>query len=137
MFCVYCGKNLPDGSAFCPNCGARLTETEPQMQYNQVQTPEKPAANPAEKDALGKSILTYAILGHAFGCTLLLSFLGLIFTCVSKGKVNKYTDLYGPTSGTATVGRILNIPGLIINIFMTVFSAIYFFVLILVIVGAM
>ncbi len=29
MYCQYCGTNLPDGVAFCPNCGA------PTNSYNQ------------------------------------------------------------------------------------------------------
>ena len=136
MFCVYCGKDLADGSAFCPNCGACLTEAASHMQGMPMQTPaEQPTVDTAEKDALGKSILTYAILGLVFGETLILSLLGLIFTIVSRSKVNRYIELYGPTSGTAKVGRSLNIPGLIINIIMTVISVLYFLVLVLVLIG--
>ena len=25
MFCNKCGKNIPDDSTFCPNCGASLS----------------------------------------------------------------------------------------------------------------
>ena len=25
MFCTNCGSQIPDGSAFCPECGAKLT----------------------------------------------------------------------------------------------------------------
>ncbi len=27
MFCQNCGKELPEGAAFCPECGAKVTET--------------------------------------------------------------------------------------------------------------
>lgn len=30
MFCSNCGKQIPDGSKFCPNCGAKTTAVEPQ-----------------------------------------------------------------------------------------------------------
>ena len=29
MFCENCGKQIPDGSAFCPECGANLTRHDP------------------------------------------------------------------------------------------------------------
>lgn len=32
MFCNYCGKQLPDESRFCPNCGATLVEEQPQYE---------------------------------------------------------------------------------------------------------
>lgn len=28
MFCKYCGKEIPDGSAFCPECGQKLNNPE-------------------------------------------------------------------------------------------------------------
>lgn len=39
MFCPNCGTQIPDGSAFCQNCGARLTAAQPvqQPQYQQPQ----------------------------------------------------------------------------------------------------
>ena len=42
MFCKYCGKEIPDGSTFCPECGANLTENTP------PQTPRPPVANPED-----------------------------------------------------------------------------------------
>ena len=35
MFCRFCGKSLPDGSAFCSSCGRALNSAEPQIQPQQ------------------------------------------------------------------------------------------------------
>ena len=48
MFCPKCGQNVPDGVAFCPNCGAALNtpEAAPRPQYEQPAAPmyQQPAA---------------------------------------------------------------------------------------------
>ena len=31
MYCVYCGKTIPDGSAFCPQCGRSTTSAPSQV----------------------------------------------------------------------------------------------------------
>lgn len=33
MFCSTCGANVSDGDAFCPSCGAKLAQAEPQQSY--------------------------------------------------------------------------------------------------------
>ena len=38
MYCWFCGKSIPDGTAVCPACGTQLNEDA-----SQVQTPEQPA----------------------------------------------------------------------------------------------
>ena len=43
MFCPQCGSNLPDGSAFCTNCGKQLTQPEqPVYQAPPIPEPEQP-----------------------------------------------------------------------------------------------
>lgn len=54
MFCSKCGTQIPDGSAFCGNCGASVAPQQPQgnpYQYNQApqqppQAPQAPQGNP-------------------------------------------------------------------------------------------
>jgi len=33
MFCINCGKEIPEGSAFCPECGVTQHDTAPQNSY--------------------------------------------------------------------------------------------------------
>ena len=51
MFCSACGKNLPDGSAFCLHCGAKLAGiTQPSPQ---TPAPPAKAKNPTLTGCLG------------------------------------------------------------------------------------
>ena len=70
MFCNQCGTNLPDGTAFCSNCGAPTSNAAPAQPAFQapVQEPvyeapvyqEKPAAPKAKKNAM-PVLLTFAV----------------------------------------------------------------------------
>ena len=42
MFCSQCGTQIPDGSAFCPACGARLATQAPEP----IQVPQEAPAQP-------------------------------------------------------------------------------------------
>ena len=46
MFCTNCGKNIPDGSVFCPECGTTLDSA-----------PKAPAAPAVAKKGLSKGLL--------------------------------------------------------------------------------
>ena len=71
MFCNQCGTQLPDGTAFCTNCGAATGNPQPQASTAQQQTyqqqqyqPQKPVFvddfDPEEKDKYRVlSALTY------------------------------------------------------------------------------
>lgn len=62
MFCDFCGAQLPEGSAFCPECGARLAplaDTPPMddnddylilewMYYTPSRAPEELPSTPDE-----------------------------------------------------------------------------------------
>lgn len=43
MFCGFCGKTIPDGSVFCPVCGARLAGAPAQQSDAPAQQPAAPA----------------------------------------------------------------------------------------------
>lgn len=49
MFCKKCGSQIPDNSAFCPECGAAVSaaQAEPEAAEQPSNAPEAPAAKPA------------------------------------------------------------------------------------------
>ena len=49
MFCKKCGSQIPDNSAFCPECGAAVSaaQAEPKAAEQPSNAPEAPAAKPA------------------------------------------------------------------------------------------
>ncbi|MBE6031411.1 MAG: zinc ribbon domain-containing protein [Clostridiales bacterium] len=43
-FCINCGAEIPDGTAFCTGCGTKIEETMPQVPVTEAATtPEEPA----------------------------------------------------------------------------------------------
>ena len=134
MFCKHCGNNLPDGANFCSACG-RLNDDGNQNSANQnfgyqpVDPFANNRANDAEKNELGKSILTQGILSLVFMSTFCLSFLGIIFGAIGKGRANAYIARYGETEGKATVGKHLSTAGLITSIIVTAIAFLYVIVL--------
>ena len=133
MFCKYCGNELTENANFCPSCGKFISESKPAtedyisagvvdeapnaLEYDQVLE--------EERDAAGRGVLKFAILGIAFACSFFLSLLGLIFAIVSRAKLGAYLARYGETRGPATVGKHLGIAGLITSIVMIVFFSLY------------
>ena len=45
MFCVNCGKQIKEGAAFCPHCGAKqpIIETQPSNRNQQAALNEEPS----------------------------------------------------------------------------------------------
>ncbi|MBQ7172586.1 MAG: hypothetical protein IJR88_00490 [Clostridia bacterium] len=65
-------------------------------------------------------ILVFGILSVSFLCTFWLSFLGIIFGFIARGKSNVYVDAGVPVTGKVRVGRVLGTVGGIISIVATV-----------------
>ncbi len=129
MFCNKCGNSIPDGSVFCPNCGAALSSAPAAPNYD----PYRPAptydafakpVDPREREA-AKSVLTFGIIALAFTCTWVLSFVGIIFAFIAHSKARAYERDFGPASGKAKVGKIFSIVSIPLSIVMTVFFLIY------------
>jgi hypothetical protein len=121
MYCKYCGNELTDDAKFCSKCG-KIVESAGEKKDDFFQnandyTVERQYSPVEEKQkrSLGQKILTYAILGLSFGWTGFLSLFGVIFAGKAKKKIKEYIALYGETEGPATVGKSLNIPGMIIS----------------------
>lgn len=56
MFCPKCGKEIPDGSVFCPACGHRLIEPKGSERAKITPEPAKPApAKAGESEALRRA----------------------------------------------------------------------------------
>lgn len=140
MFCKYCGNELPEDANFCPQCGKMNEPKKDTKAENAVQSSfdfsspvYQQTENPLverEKSHLGGQILKFAILGLSFGCTFLLSWLGLVFSIMTKAKVREYEEKFGETEKQATVGKHLNIPAFIISIIFTAILTLFIFALI-------
>ena len=127
MFCKFCGTELSEDANFCPRCGKIVDFTVPQAETEPEELPSEFVAEPEdttqkEKDSLSKKILTFAILGCAFGIASWLSLLGLAFSIVSACLVRKYLKRYQFTEKKATIGRALSIVGIIVSTVFTITS---------------
>ncbi len=161
MFCKNCGAQIPDGSVFCTECGTRVQEEpvqepvqeepvaqepiqeEPvqqeyvppvQPEYTPVEQPVYTAEpQPASGDLNDTPILITGILAIALCWT---GIGGLICAIICMSKVKKFLAAGGVLAGKAKVGKILGTVGLILSILYMVFWVIYFFVIIIGIIGS-
>lgn len=150
MNCKKCGAIIPDGGIICPYCGfdtrspsfqtlnnsqryeqpaqAQYIPPQPQPQPQYVQ-PQPQVVTPGyvtpQQQAEANSVLIWGILGLAFACTFWLSFLGIIFSAIDRGKVKDYLFRYGALYGKAKVGNILSRIGLPVGIVLTAIFVIY------------
>ncbi len=102
MICNYCGAQLPDGSAFCTNCGASLSNAQPAAPVAAPVTPvytapatqvtyipQQPIAThiPPEYEPLSP----WAYVGYTllFGIPLVGLIAMIVFACSSTGNINR------------------------------------------------
>lgn len=97
---------------------------QPPHQYIQP-VPQYPGAPTPQQQSDSNTLLVFGILGLAFACTFFLSFLGIIFSAIAKGKSRDYLFRYGEHYGKAKVGRILANVGLPVGIVLTCFFVLY------------
>lgn len=143
MYCKFCGNQIPDGALFCSACGKKQDVANTQSQETaftaEQPVPEVNCVNVAyeeRKSEQGGKILTFAILGMAFGISWVFSLLGLIFSIVSRAKLNSYRAKYGETEGRATVGKHLGLAALIVNIVMVSIFVLYIALIVLAILAS-
>ncbi|WP_455136446.1 zinc-ribbon domain-containing protein [Thermophilibacter sp.] len=60
MFCPNCGNQLPDGSRFCPSCGAAVGATEPAAGGPATPAPTPTPATPFDASTPGTALATPA-----------------------------------------------------------------------------
>lgn len=132
MNCKLCGAFLPEGTRFCPSCGAEVVEEMKQPQYDaqpqyqqQYVNYEAPVYDQTEQAASAKSALTWGILGLAFAVSFYLSFLGIIFSAIAKSKVKAYIAAFGAPTAKVKTGNGLATGGLIAGIVLTVLLVIF------------
>lgn len=114
MFCHNCGNKLEENSNYCQNCGAKVVKAETQITNEQL--PEK--ENEEQKKISGFSIAGFvlSLVGLGF-CGLVCGILGIIFSSIALGDVNK-KQLKGKSF--AVSGLILSIIGVVYNIIMLI-----------------
>ena len=121
MFCKYCGNELPDGTTFCPKCGSDDTPVTTEKSDTEIKNDTtfecvlETVPKDVTKDSLASKILAFAIIGLAFACSLYLSFVGVVFSLISRSKLKKYIKNYGDTEGKATVGKHLGLVAMIVS----------------------
>lgn len=122
---------MADDANFCTMCG-KVNEDIEEVQIPSYEAAKATPTHPSVLDEYNKAkaelstkILTFSILGLSFALTFYLAVLGLIFSIIAKKLVKEHVAKFGETSGKASVGKGINIGGLVLSIVMTVFLGLY------------
>ena len=139
MVCKNCGATIPDGAAFCPNCGqkyeAPAEEPQPQTQYQdpyqqeyqpqyqpqqyQPVQPVNPQPQPVADVPKPLPIMILGIIAFAlswFGETVICAIVALILAIIAMKQYKTYLNLGGDPSGKAKLGKTFALIALIISI---------------------
>lgn len=88
MYCPNCGSQIPDGSSFCPVCGARIRAVDPlNPEVNNYQYPSVP--NGTERNIALCIVFTIITCG----------IYGLYWMIKLNNEINKLSDNRNATSG--------------------------------------
>lgn len=109
MFCKYCGKELDEHAAFCPNCGAKndtVGETAARATVNETAAANHSAPSDdkgkANKLGIAGFVVSLVSLGLGYYYAIA-SIVGLVLSAVAFGTRKKY-DKY---NGFALAGMII------------------------------
>ena len=147
QFCTKCGGSIPEGSAFCPNCGEPVAQAAPQQpqyqqsvyqpQQPQYQQPayqqpvyQQPAYQPTANVGPQPNLLVFGILSLVFEVIV-----GIILGAIGRSKGKAYIAQGGQLTGASKVGFILCKVGLILSIIATVSFVIWLIVYIAALAG--
>ena len=149
MYCKHCGNKLTDNANFCNKCGKIIEQeiaedVKKQEEFDFFGDINEPMQEERKtfftdtqdervREAAGKSILKFSILGIAFGQTIYFALLGLIFSYIARKKIKRYKRKYGEFKGAAAVGRGINIGAMItswVSIGLMIFYILYFILMI-------
>ena len=106
MFCQNCGKQNPDGIAFCANCGAALNGAAPVAPV----APVAPATVPGK--GLGIASMVVGIISLALFCTGWVAIVCAIIGTVLGGVALKKAKDAGMKNGMATAGLACSVVAL-------------------------
>lgn len=71
MFCMKCGKQMPDGVVFCMNCGEKMAALTPSPQPQPQPLPQPQPIQEEDKTAVRRGILSLVFAGLSLLCYLL------------------------------------------------------------------
>ncbi|MBR3423506.1 MAG: zinc ribbon domain-containing protein [Clostridia bacterium] len=126
QFCSKCGSAIPEGSAFCPNCGeAVAAAAQPQQPQYQQPVYQQPVYQQAANVGPQPNLLVFGILSLVFDVIV-----GIILGAIGRSKGKAYIAQGGQLTGASKVGFILCKVGLILSIIATVAFVIWLIVLI-------
>lgn len=93
MYCTNCGKKIPDGSRFCPECGAELNVSSSLPSF---QTPKVNETNQKPIGTTGSSIMKYSrwILLASAALVLIAGFLPVLSISSFIGDSEHYSIMY-------------------------------------------
>lgn len=111
MFCKYCGKELDEHAAFCPNCGAKndtVGETAARATVDETAAANHsaPSDDKGKENKLGIAGFVVSLISLGLGYYYAIaSIVGLVLSAVAFGTRKKY-DKY---NGFALAGMIIGI----------------------------
>jgi type IV pilus assembly protein PilA len=108
MICRYCSTQIPEGSQFCPKCGARLDVTPPQPASASIPSPSPPPLG-AEPPTSGKAI--GSLIAGIFFLFLPASIVAVILGHLSLSEIKKSAG-HIKGKGLATAGLVLGYMGI-------------------------
>jgi RNA polymerase subunit RPABC4/transcription elongation factor Spt4 len=121
-FCVHCGNNLEGGSNVCPNCGAKVEESNeavetvvvdnpnPNQAYQGNQTYQNTNAKPTNGLAIAGFITSLVSMILCCGSISLISLILSIIGVVDAKKKN------GSGNGLAIAGIVISVVGILLVI---------------------
>lgn len=133
MYCKHCGSSIDDGAKYCQHCGGEQYGEKKIVVNATVENHEdenkKNSALEMKKAEMAGEIFRLGLMSVIFPQTLIIAFLGIVFSLKAKSAVNEYKRQFGALTGRALAGHILSIPGLILGIVYTVITALYLLVI--------
>ena len=103
MFCTHCGKEIEDGVAACPYCGARQSVANPQN--NGFGEAYAPAPSEKKKNKLGIAGFAISMASIVLGWLVAVPLVGFIISCIAVARRKSFN-----------VGNKLAVAGLVVNI---------------------